>query len=362
MKLLATGAAGFIGANFVHYTRRHHPEYEVVVLDALTYAGNRESLKPVEDQIEFVHGDICDAELVDRLVAGADVVVHFAAESHVDNSLHDPAPFVQTNLIGTYTILEAIRKHGARLHHISTDEVFGDLDLDGDDQFTEETPVRPVEPVLGDEGRIGPFGPRVGALVRHPRHALELREQLRPVPARREVHPAPDHQRLHRRPPEALRTGRKRPRVDPRRRPQRGRPPDPRQGRAGRDVPDRLRRRAREQGHPRDHARAARRARGRVRPRPGPARPRPALLERLDQDPHPARVGAQVRRLPRRPTGDDRLVPRERVVVGAAEGRRRGALQLDADVDAAALGHGRWSACGSPTRRRGRRRASRPCP
>ena len=146
MKLLATGAAGFIGANFVHYTRRHHPEYEVVVLDALTYAGNRESLKPVEDQIEFVHGDICDAELVDRLVKDADVVVHFAAESHVDNSLHDPAPFVQTNLIGTYTILEAIRKHGGRLDHISTDEVFGDLDLDGDDQFTEDTPYDPSSP------------------------------------------------------------------------------------------------------------------------------------------------------------------------------------------------------------------------
>ena len=195
MKLLATGAAGFIGANFVHYTMRNHPEYEVVVLDALTYAGNRESLKPVENEIEFVHGDICDRELVDKLVSECDTVVHFAAESHVDNSLHDPEPFIQTNLIGTYTILEAIRRHGARLHHISTDEVFGDLDLDGDDQFTEQTPVRPVEPVLGDQGRLGPARARLGALVRHPRHALELRQQLRALPARREVHPAPDHER-----------------------------------------------------------------------------------------------------------------------------------------------------------------------
>ena len=146
MKLLATGAAGFIGANFVHYTMRNHPEYEVVVLDALTYAGNRESLKPVENDIEFVHGDICDRALVDKLVSECDTVVHFAAESHVDNSLHDPEPFIQTNLIGTYTILEAIRRHGARLHHISTDEVFGDLDLDGDDQFTEETPYDPSSP------------------------------------------------------------------------------------------------------------------------------------------------------------------------------------------------------------------------
>ncbi|MDQ1490241.1 MAG: dTDP-glucose 4,6-dehydratase [Actinomycetota bacterium] len=146
MKLLVTGGAGFIGANFAHYTLRNHPEYEVCVLDSLTYAGNRESLKPVEDEIEFVHGDICDAPLVDRLVAGCDMIVHFAAESHVDNSLHDPEPFVRTNLFGTFTILEAVRRHSKRLHHISTDEVFGDLDLDGDDQFTEQTPYDPSSP------------------------------------------------------------------------------------------------------------------------------------------------------------------------------------------------------------------------
>jgi dTDP-glucose 4,6-dehydratase len=145
VKLLVTGGAGFIGANFAHYTLRNH-DYDVVVLDALTYAGNRESLKPVQDEIEFVHGDICDAPLVDRLVGACDMVVHFAAESHVDNSLHDPAPFIQTNVVGTYTILEAVRKHGKRLHHISTDEVFGDLDLEGDDQFTESTPYDPSSP------------------------------------------------------------------------------------------------------------------------------------------------------------------------------------------------------------------------
>ncbi|MDA0163205.1 dTDP-glucose 4,6-dehydratase [Solirubrobacter ginsenosidimutans] len=146
MKLLVTGGAGFIGANFAHYTLRNHPEYEVAIVDSLTYAGNRESLKPVEDQIEFVHGDICDAPLVDRLVGESDMVVHFAAESHVDNSLHDPEPFMRTNLFGTYTILEAVRRHEKRLHHISTDEVFGDLDLDGDDQFTEETKYDPSSP------------------------------------------------------------------------------------------------------------------------------------------------------------------------------------------------------------------------
>jgi dTDP-glucose 4,6-dehydratase len=145
-RMLVTGGAGFIGANFVHHSLRHHPEYELTVLDALTYAGNRESLKPAEDEIEFVHGDICDAPLVDRLVSECDMVVHFAAESHVDNSLHDPEPFVRTNVIGTYTILEAVRRHGARLHHISTDEVFGDLDLEGDDKFTEQTPYDPSSP------------------------------------------------------------------------------------------------------------------------------------------------------------------------------------------------------------------------
>ncbi|MGH3994248.1 MAG: dTDP-glucose 4,6-dehydratase [Pseudonocardiaceae bacterium] len=146
MRVLVTGGAGFIGANFVHHTVQSYPDYEVCVLDALTYAGNRDSLSPVADAVRFVHGDICDAELVDRLVAGTDVVVHFAAESHVDNSLHDPAPFIRTNILGTYTILEAVRRHDRRLHHISTDEVFGDLALDAVDTFTEATPYDPSSP------------------------------------------------------------------------------------------------------------------------------------------------------------------------------------------------------------------------
>jgi len=146
MRLLVTGGAGFIGANFVHYTRRHHPEHEITVLDALTYAGNEASLAPVRDGIEFVHGSVADAALVDGLVSRADVVVHFAAESHNDNSLRDPSPFLQTNIIGTYTILEAVRKHGVRLHHISTDEVYGDLELDDPAKFTPETPYNPSSP------------------------------------------------------------------------------------------------------------------------------------------------------------------------------------------------------------------------
>jgi dTDP-glucose 4,6-dehydratase len=116
------------------------------VLDALTYAGNEASLAPVRDGIEFVHGSVADAPLVDELVSRSDVVVHFAAESHNDNSLDDPAPFLQTNIIGTYTILEAVRKHGVRLHHISTDEVYGDLELDDPAKFTPETPYNPSSP------------------------------------------------------------------------------------------------------------------------------------------------------------------------------------------------------------------------
>jgi dTDP-glucose 4,6-dehydratase len=146
MKLLITGGAGFIGANFVHYTRRTRPQHSITVLDALTYAGNQANLAEVADAITFVQGSICDGALVDRLVADCDVVVHFAAESHNDNSLDDPSPFVQTNLVGTFTVLEAVRKHGKRLHHISTDEVYGDLELDDPAKFTESTQYNPSSP------------------------------------------------------------------------------------------------------------------------------------------------------------------------------------------------------------------------
>jgi dTDP-glucose 4,6-dehydratase len=145
-KMLVTGAAGFIGANFVHLTVNEYPHYQVTVLDSLTYAGNKHNLDSVKDKIKFVEGDITDAELVDKLVAENDIIVHFAAESHNDNSLKNPWPFVHTNLIGTYTILEAVRKHGKRLHHISTDEVYGDLELDDPNKFTENTPYNPSSP------------------------------------------------------------------------------------------------------------------------------------------------------------------------------------------------------------------------
>lgn len=146
MRLLVTGGAGFIGANFVHQTVDEHPDIDVTVLDALTYAGDEASLAPVADRIRFVRGDVADAELVDRLVADADAVVHFAAESHNDNSLHDPSPFLRTNVMGTFSLLEAVRRHEVRYHHISTDEVYGDLELDDPAKFTPETPYNPSSP------------------------------------------------------------------------------------------------------------------------------------------------------------------------------------------------------------------------
>jgi len=146
VKVLVTGGAGFIGANFVQRTRVTRPDWELTVLDALTYAGSLENLAPVADQIEFVHGNIADEDLVDRLVDGADAIVHFAAESHNDNSLDDPWPFMESNIIGTYRLLEAARRHQVRLHHISTDEVYGDLELGDPSRFTEQTPVNPSSP------------------------------------------------------------------------------------------------------------------------------------------------------------------------------------------------------------------------
>ncbi len=145
-RMLVTGAAGFIGANFVIQALQRDPDLDITVIDALTYAGNRASLRTVEDRIEFVQGDIADRELMDKLVANTDLVVHFAAESHVDNSLDDPSPFITSNIIGTFSILEAVRKHGKRLHHISTDEVFGDLELDSPEKFREDTPYDPSSP------------------------------------------------------------------------------------------------------------------------------------------------------------------------------------------------------------------------
>ena len=144
MKLLVTGGAGFIGSNFVHHVHRERPDWEVVVYDLLTYAGDRVNIEGTGAQL--IQGDICDAATLGPAVAACDAVVHFAAESHNDNSLDSPWPFVQTNFVGTFMILEAVRAQGVRLHHISTDEVYGDLELDDAAKFTPQTPYNPSSP------------------------------------------------------------------------------------------------------------------------------------------------------------------------------------------------------------------------
>lgn len=154
--IIVTGGAGFIGSNFVHYVVNEHPEVHVTVLDKLTYAGNKANLADLlKGRVELVVGDVCDAELVDQLVSQADAVVHYAAESHNDNSILDPAPFIQTNIVGTYTLLQACRKYDVRYHQVSTDEVYGDLPLREDlpghgegvgEKFTPDSPYKPSSP------------------------------------------------------------------------------------------------------------------------------------------------------------------------------------------------------------------------
>ncbi len=144
--LLVTGGAGFIGSNFVHYLL-DNTEHTVTVLDKMTYAANKTSLDGLDvTRFNLIVGDIADRELTDELVAQADAVIHYAAESHNDNSLANPEPFIHTNLVGTFTLLEAVRRHGTRYHHISTDEVFGDLALDDPAKFTKATPYNPSSP------------------------------------------------------------------------------------------------------------------------------------------------------------------------------------------------------------------------
>ncbi len=145
-KILVTGGAGFIGSNFVHYLM-NNTQHSVVVLDKMTYAANEKSLTGLDPKrFELIVGDIADNDLIDQLVASVDAVVHYAAESHNDNSLADPEPFIHTNLVGTFRLLQAVRTHSVRYHHISTDEVFGDLALDDPHKFTESSPYKPSSP------------------------------------------------------------------------------------------------------------------------------------------------------------------------------------------------------------------------
>jgi dTDP-glucose 4,6-dehydratase len=145
-KVLVTGGAGFIGSNFVNKSLRDRPDLEITVLDALTYAGKLSNLDPVKDQIKFIQGDIRDANLVCQVVADQDLIVNFAAESHNDNSLKNPILFVETNVVGTANLTSAAVKNDVRFHHISTDEVYGDLPLGSTEKFTEETPYNPSSP------------------------------------------------------------------------------------------------------------------------------------------------------------------------------------------------------------------------
>lgn len=145
-KIIVTGGCGFIGSNFVHWVV-NNTDCDVVVLDKLTYAGNKENIAGLpEDRVRLVVGDICDTDLLDQIVPDVDAIVHYAAESHNDNSILDPSAFLRTNVEGTYALLEACRKHGTRFHHVSTDEVYGDLALDDPTRFTEETPYHPSSP------------------------------------------------------------------------------------------------------------------------------------------------------------------------------------------------------------------------
>jgi dTDP-glucose 4,6-dehydratase len=145
-RVLVTGGAGFIGVNVVRHLVEHTTA-RVTVLDTLTYAASPEALAALPaDRVELVVGDVADAATVARLVAGQDAVLHLAAESHNDNALDDPGPFIRTNIVGTYVLLEAVRKADVRFHHVSTDEVYGDLALDDPKRFTEDTPYRPSSP------------------------------------------------------------------------------------------------------------------------------------------------------------------------------------------------------------------------
>lgn len=147
MKILVTGGAGFIGANFVHYWRKNHPADHITVLDKLTYAGNLESLLPVKNEITFIEGDITNTEIVRSAMAGQDCVVHFAAETHVDRSIHNPYVFTETNTLGTHVLLETARQLNIpRFHYVSTDEVFGHIPLDENWKFDENTHYKPNSP------------------------------------------------------------------------------------------------------------------------------------------------------------------------------------------------------------------------
>ena len=326
MRVLVTGGAGFIGSNFVLRTRQTRPDWELTVVDALTYAGNRTSLDPVADEIRFVQGSIADAALIDPLVAEHDVVVHFAAESHNDNSLDNPWPFVESNVIGTYQILEAVRRHGVRLHHISTDEVYGDLELDDPNRFTEATPVNPSSPYSSTKASAdllvrawirsfgiaatlsncsNNYGPRQHVEKFIPRQITGILSDIRPKlygsgeNVRDWIH-VDDHN-------DAVVAILE-------------------QGPTRRDLPDRRGRRAEQ---PADHRAAAGTdgpARRLVRACERPARARPSLCDRFVEAARRDRLEPAVLRHPGRAPQHDRLVRGQPRLVDRGQGRHRAGL------------------------------------
>ena len=325
--LLVTGGAGFIGSNFVHHVV-NNTDLSVTVLDKLTYAASRESLDELpQDRVELVVGDVADATLVDKLFSDHGAVVHFAAESHNDNSLDDPGPFIQTNIVGTFTLLEAARRHDVRLHHVSTDEVYGDLDLDDPKRFTEDTPYNPSSPYSASKAGsdhlvrawVRSFGVR--ATISNcsnnygpwqhiekfiPRQITNLIDGVLPkvygdgLNVRDWIH-ADDHSSA------VLAI------LD--------------KGRRGRDLPDRRRRRAEQPpGRDRD-PRALRPHQGRHRVRHRPGRPRPPLRDRVRQAPGRARLVAALPGLRGRPRRHHHLVPGARGLVAPAQAGHRGVLR-----------------------------------
>lgn len=145
-RLLVTGGAGFMGSNFAIESLKVPNKYDLTILDSLTYAANLDNLQKINGQFKFVHGDIRDQDLVDELVKENELIVNFAAETHNDNSLAGPDIFIETNIVGTYNLLKSVRKFGSRFHQVSTDEVFGDLPIDSNDSFTENSPFKPSSP------------------------------------------------------------------------------------------------------------------------------------------------------------------------------------------------------------------------